>query len=140
MTFWLSNRLLKQRTILTLPTRWMLYPPGLSLPKQPRCPRTRLSTEKAAMNYRFLRGGWDNSNCAHHQWFFQAGSILFLWNDTRLGLVAPVEQDPSEGACSGNTGPPRVSFRRPASCWVRDHRDRSTYPALCFRSRQVVTC
>ena len=140
MTFWLSNRLLKQRTILTRPTRRTLYPPALSPPKQPLCPSTRLSTEKAAMNHRLLRGGWDNSHCAHHQWSFQAGSILFLWNDTRLGLTAPVEQDPSEGVCSGNTGPPRVSFRCTVSCWVREHRDRSTYPGRCFRIRQVVTC
>ncbi len=64
MTFWLSNRLVKQRTVLTRPTRQLLHPPALSLPRQPLCPRTRLVPCTAAMNYRFLRGGWDDPNCA----------------------------------------------------------------------------
>ena len=48
MTFWLSNRLLKQRTVLTRPTQRLLHPPVLSLPRQPLRPRTRLSSGKAA--------------------------------------------------------------------------------------------
>ena len=48
MTFWLSNRLLKQLTVLTRPTQRLLHPPALSLPRQPLCPRTRLSSGKAA--------------------------------------------------------------------------------------------
>jgi len=48
MTFWLSNRLFKQLLVLTRPTRRLLHPPTLSLPRQPLCPRTRLSPGKAA--------------------------------------------------------------------------------------------
>ena len=140
MTFWLSNRLFKQLTVLTRPTRRLLHPPALSLPRHPLCPRTRFSTGKAAVNYCIIRGGWDDPNCARHQWSFQACSILFFWNGTRGGLTAPVERGPSEGARSGSTGPPRVSFRRPSSCGVREHRDCPSYPAPCFSSHQVVTC
>lgn len=32
MTFWLSNRLLKQRTVLTLPPRRLFHPPTPSCP------------------------------------------------------------------------------------------------------------
>jgi hypothetical protein len=140
MTFWLSNRLAKQLVVFTRPTRRLLHPPALSLPRQPLCPRTRLVPCKTAANYRFLRGGWDDTNCARHQWSFQACLNLFFWNGTRVGLTAPVERGPSEGARSGSTGPPRVSFRCPSSCGVREHRDRPGYPAPCFSSRQVVTC
>ena len=48
MTFWLSNRLLKQLPVLTRPTRRLLHPPALSLPRQPLCPGTRLIPSKAA--------------------------------------------------------------------------------------------
>jgi len=47
MTFWLSNRLVKQLPVLTRPTRRLLHPPALSLPRQPLCPRTRLVPCKA---------------------------------------------------------------------------------------------
>jgi len=64
MTFWLSNLLVKQLAVLTRPTQRLLHPPALGLPRQPLRPRTRFSTGKAAANYRFLRGGWDDPNCA----------------------------------------------------------------------------
>src|SRR5437016_11101711 len=49
-----------------LPTQpWrLLHPPALSLPRQPLRPKTRLVTSKAAANYHFIRGGWDDPNCA----------------------------------------------------------------------------
>jgi hypothetical protein len=89
---WLSNRLLKQLSVLTHPARRLLHPPALSLPRQPLRPRTRLVPCKATANYRFLRGGWDDLNCERHQWPFQACSILFFWNGTRVDLTAPVER------------------------------------------------
>jgi|KBSSwiStaDraftv2_1062776.scaffolds.fasta_scaffold01661_21 hypothetical protein len=49
MMFWLSNRLLKQLSVLTRP---------------PRRAKTRLSAGKAAANYRLIRGGWNDPNCA----------------------------------------------------------------------------
>ena len=90
MTFWLSNRLLKQRTVLT-------HPPALRLPRQPLYPGTRLTIGKAAVNYRVIRGAWDDPNCAR---------------------------------------PPSTA----SSCAVREHRERPSYPAPCFSSRQVVVC
>ena len=48
MTFWLSNRLLKQRTVLTRPTQRLVHTPALSPPRQPLHPRTRLASGKAA--------------------------------------------------------------------------------------------
>jgi hypothetical protein len=48
MTCWLSNRLLKQPTVLTRPTQQLLHPPALSLPRQPLRPRTRLFSAKAS--------------------------------------------------------------------------------------------
>jgi len=47
--FWLSNRLLKQRTVLTRP---------------PWRANARLSSGKPAAYYRLVRGGWDDPNCA----------------------------------------------------------------------------
>jgi hypothetical protein len=44
---------------------WRLFhPPALSLPRQPLHPGTRLIPCKAAASYHFLRGGWDDPNCA----------------------------------------------------------------------------
>jgi len=37
MTFWLSNRLVKQLSVLTRPTQRLLHPPAMSLPRQPLC-------------------------------------------------------------------------------------------------------
>jgi hypothetical protein len=48
MTFWLSNPLLKQLPVLVRPTRRLLHPPALSLPRQPLHPMPRLSPGKAA--------------------------------------------------------------------------------------------
>ena len=48
MTFWLTNRLLKQRTVLTRPPRRLFHPPALRLPRQPLYPGTRLTAGKAA--------------------------------------------------------------------------------------------
>jgi hypothetical protein len=93
--FWLSNRLLKQRTVLTRPPWRLFHPPTLRLPRQPLYPGPRLSAGKAAANYRLIRGGWDDPNCAR---------------------------------------PPSTA----SSCGVREHRDRPSYPAACFSSRQVV--
>jgi len=46
---------------------WRLpHPPALSLPRQPLCPGTRLVPSKAAASYHFLRGGWDDPNCAQY--------------------------------------------------------------------------
>ena len=44
---------------------WRLFhPPALSLPRQPLRPETRLVPSKGAANYHFIRGGWDDPNCA----------------------------------------------------------------------------
>jgi len=64
MTFLLSSRLLKQRTSLTRLPRRLFHPPALRLPRQPLYPGPRLSAGKTAANYRVIRGGWDDSNCA----------------------------------------------------------------------------
>ena len=40
------------------------HPPALSLPRQTLYPWTRLVPSKAAANFHFLRGGWDDPNCA----------------------------------------------------------------------------
>ena len=46
---------------------WLLFhPPTLSLPRQTLCPRTRLIPCEAAASYHFLRGGWDDPNCAQY--------------------------------------------------------------------------
>ncbi len=44
--------------------RRLFHPPALSLPRQPLHPGTRLVPGKAAANYHFIRGGWDDPNCA----------------------------------------------------------------------------
>jgi len=139
MTFWLSNRLLKQRTALNRIPRRLFHLPTLRLPRQPLYREPRLSAGKAAANCRVPRDGWDEPNCMRHQWAFHACSFLIFWNGTGVGLAAPVERGPSEGARSGSTGPSRGSFRRPSSCAVREHGNHPSYPASCFSSRQVVT-
>jgi len=49
--------------LLTRPTRRILHPPALSLPRQPLRPGTRLIPGKAGVPIA-LRGGWDDPNCA----------------------------------------------------------------------------
>ena len=44
---------------------WRLFhPPALRLPRQTLHPGTRLIPSKAAANYHFIRGGWDDPTCA----------------------------------------------------------------------------
>ena len=46
---------------------WQLFhPPALSLPRQPLRPGMRLIPCKAAASYHFIRGGWNDPNCAHY--------------------------------------------------------------------------
>jgi hypothetical protein len=46
---------------------WRLFhPPALSLPRQTRRPGTRLFPNKAAASCHFIRGGWDDPNCAQY--------------------------------------------------------------------------
>jgi len=46
--------------------RRLFHPPALSLPRQTLRPGTRLVPGKAAASCRFLRGGWDDPDCAQH--------------------------------------------------------------------------
>ena len=136
--FWLSNRLLKQLPILVCPTRRLLHPPALSLPGQPLCTRTRLVPGKAAVNYRFIRGGWDDPNCARRTSTF----LSYAFREQEDGQTSlPILLRPRVARaqktirlhpllCSGSTRAPRVSFRHPSSCGMREQADR----------RQVVTC
>jgi len=49
--------------LLTRPTRRILHPPALSLPRQPLRPGTRVIPSKAGVTIA-LRDGWDDPNCA----------------------------------------------------------------------------
>jgi len=136
--FWLSNRLLKQLPVLIRPTRRLLHPLALSLPRQPLCPRTRLVPGKAAANYRFIRGGWDDPNCARRTSTFLScafpeqedgqATLPILLRPRVARAQKTIRLHPL--LCSESTGAPRVSSRRPSSCRVREQTDR----------RQVVTC
>jgi hypothetical protein len=136
--FWLSNRLLKQLPILIRPTRRLLHPSALSLPGQPLCPRTHLVPGKAAVNYRFIRGGWDDPNCARRTSTFLScafreqkdgqASLPILLRPRVARAQKTIRLHPL--LCSGRTRAQRVSFRYPLSCAMREQTDR----------RQVVTC
>jgi hypothetical protein len=56
--------MLKKATFSPTQPRRLLHPPALSLPRQPLRPGTHLNPSKAAANYHFIRGGWDDPNCA----------------------------------------------------------------------------
>ena len=49
-------------------SRQLLHPPALSLPRQPLRPGTRLVSDKTAANYHFIRGDWDDPNCAQRSY------------------------------------------------------------------------
>ena len=155
MTFWLSNRLLKQLPILTRPTRRLLHPPALSLPRQPLCPRTRLVPGKAAANYRFIRGGWDDSHCAQYSTHpalsaprrALSRARAFQFPIPPFRGVAKAALNCAHGTSTvspcafceqgGHLAAPCPSFSSRA---LREHGDRPSYPTSCFSSRQVVTC
>src|SRR5207253_5893178 len=67
---------------------WRLFhPPALRLPRQTLHPGTRLIPSKAAANYHFIRGGWDDPTCAqlshpptHWQIFFTRPTLRLLRN------------------------------------------------------------
>jgi hypothetical protein len=44
--------------------RRLFHPPALNLPRQTLCPGTHLVPSKAAASCHFIRGGWDDPNCA----------------------------------------------------------------------------
>jgi hypothetical protein len=86
MTFWLSNRLFKQLPVLTRPTRRLLHPPVLSLPRQPLCPKACFSPGKAAGEKQpeVYRSHLPNPNC-------QSSSFPMGYIEDCLDLRTPLE-------------------------------------------------
>jgi hypothetical protein len=64
MTFCLTNRLLKQRPVLTHSLQQIFHPSALRLPGQPLCLRMHLTAGKAAACYRVIGDGGGDPNCA----------------------------------------------------------------------------
>jgi hypothetical protein len=84
---------------LFLPAQpWRLFhPPALSLPRQTLRPGTRLGPCKAAANYPFLRGGWDDPNCAqlsHPPTHWHAETYPQPERGPSLSLYLPLEEWP----------------------------------------------
>ena len=61
-----SHRLLEKATSSPAQPWLLFHPPALSPPRQTLCPGTLIVPSKAAANYYFLRGGWDDPNCAQY--------------------------------------------------------------------------
>jgi len=61
-----SRRMLKKARLLTRPTPAVISPAHPESARQTLRPGTCLVPSKAAANYHFIRGGWDDPNCT--QW------------------------------------------------------------------------
>lgn len=108
-------------------------------PAQPWRAETRLDPSKAAVSYHlFLRGGWDDPNCARPTRApSDPYSKFFLRGAVRLSFTARIEGAHSDRAASASKkdglAVPLPPFRGRA---LREHGDRPSYPdpfsASCY--------